>query len=78
MVSDSETLGGNVVGAPEVVFAKKWCLIFSFSACEAVASGLDLKVTRLEPVDNKAYFGMNRTVCFSNSVCDPLFWLRVF
>ena len=53
MVSDSETLGGNVVGAPEVVFAKKWCLVFSFSACEAVASGLDLKVTRIKLIDLK-------------------------
>ena len=64
--SDSETSGGSAVGALKVVFAKKWCLVFGFSGCEAVASGFDLKVTRLEPVDNKAYFGMNRTVCFSN------------
>ena len=52
--SDSETSGGSAVGALKVVFAKKWCVVFGFSGCEAVASGFDLKVTQLEPDDRTA------------------------
>ena len=59
-------MGAVLLAPPKSFLLKRRCFVFDFSACEATAGGLDLKVTRTELVDLKVWFGMNRTVCFSN------------